>query len=185
MSTKSHDSNYIPMQTREQKSTSLKDKKTPESKTVETTFKPDESKSEDEKNNRYRILSQSASQLRDATVPQTGREHGFVRLLWIIIYFGLFLTFLISFYSIVMKYLSYPTLIEMEIVSRPRLEFPAVTVCNENPVKKSLIGRITDYSDLLILDDYVSSTVKTFAQAAFGENSETEPCPEGKANSVY
>ena len=143
---------------------------------LETKFEPEISGS---KKAKRKTLSESASQLRDATVPQFAREHKIVKLIWLLIYIGLFLTFSYSFYEITTKYFSYPTLIEIEIVSKPRLEFPAVTVCNENPVRKSLIGRIKEYSDLLILDDYVKQSMLTFAQTAFDEMEYTN-CQEGK-----
>ena len=178
MTAESKRDDYIPMQFREHIFSPV-DKPSADLRSSEATFKPAELETEKVDGGQFLILLKSARKLRDATVPQTGREHGFVRLLWVFIYIGLVVTFSILFSELVKKYMSYPTLIEIQIVSEPRLEFPAVTVCNENPVKKSLIGRMTNYSDLLILDDYVRSTVKNFAQSAFRDRSKIEPCPQG------
>ena len=130
------------------------------------------------KQRRQEVLSESAAQLRDATVSQIGREGKFLKLFWLLIYIGLFLLLSVSLNQIVIKYFSYPTLIEIEIVSKPMLEFPAVTVCNENPVRKSLVRRIRKYNDLLVLDDYVKNSLQAFAANAF-DQLELIDCQEG------
>ena len=166
---------YASMQPREK---SNGGKESPDLEMLETRFEPENSPPKTSKKRRQEILSESAAQLRDATVPQIARDHKIVKLIWLLIYIGLFITFSFSLYEIVAKYFSYPTSVEIEIVSRPRLEFPAVTVCNENPVRKSLVGRIKEYSDLLVLDDYVKNSLQAFAAGAFDEL-EFHTCQEG------
>ena len=82
-------------------------------------------------------------------------------------------------YQIGTKYLNYPVSIEIEIVSKPALEFPAVTVCNENPVRKSLVGRLYYYNDLMLLDDFVKYSLRSKAQKAMG-HTEGIDCPKGR-----
>ena len=85
-------------------------------------------------------------------------------------------------YHIGTKYYKYPLTIEIEIISKPALEFPAVTVCNENPVRKSYVGRLWFYQDLMLLDDHVKYSLRSKAQTALGQ-AEGIDCPkdgEGK-----
>ena len=53
------------------------------------------------KNRRQEALSESAAQLRDATVSQIGREGKFLKLFWLLIYIGLFLLLSVSLNQIV------------------------------------------------------------------------------------
>ena len=69
--------------------------------------------------------------------------------------------------------------IEIEIVSKPALEFPGVTVCNENPVKKSLVEGLWFYSDLSLLDDFVKYSLRSKALTAMGQPKGID-CPKGK-----
>ena len=40
-------------------------------------------------------------------------------------------------------YLTYPVSVSVSVVTESRLQFPAVTVCNVNPVKKSAWNKFT------------------------------------------
>ena len=102
------------------------------------------------------VMLRSVKRLQNAMLPQV---HGvkIVQAMWIIIYLGLTATFVVTFYDLIDKYTKHPTSMDFVIESGSNLEFPAVTVCNENPVKKSMIGRLRQYSDLLVLDDYVAN----------------------------
>ena len=109
----------------------------------------------------------AAFRLRDATISQTGRGRWFLQVAWLIIYIALITCLLFQFAKLIKMYFDYPTDIDIEIISKSQLEFPAVTVCNENPLRKSLVGRIVEYEDLLLLDRFVMSSVQSFAENAF------------------
>ena len=87
------------------------------------------------------IVERSLARLRDAAVPQVGSIRKIVCAFWIVIYIGLFLFFSVSFISLVEKYCNYPTSMNLIVETRPNLPFPAVTVCNENPIGKSMLAR--------------------------------------------
>ena len=131
-----------------------------------------------------RIMKRSLSRLRDAAVPQVGSTRKRVRIFWIVIYLGLFLFFSFSFANLVDKYFKYPTSMSLIVETRSQLPFPAVTVCNENPVRKSLIGRLKKFYDLVILDKYITTLVDFKAQNLKSDldsdNEDTKQCPVGK-----
>ena len=110
----------------------------------------------------------SALRLQDATAPQTGPETKslFLRAMWILAYLGLFVVFILQTVALGTKFTSYPTDVSIEIISKPNLEFPAVTLCNNNPVRISLLERIRDYEDLVYLNDYVLTSVFKFVENA-------------------
>ena len=118
-------------------------------------------------------MRRARKRLRDAIMPQVGGTHKTFRYIWILIYLGLMATFSYSLYRIIDKYRKYPTNMEITIVSASWLEFPAVTICNENPVQKSLISRLKLHKDLKYLDNYIHNHVLQLA----GDNETT--CGEG------
>ncbi|XP_075262425.1 uncharacterized protein LOC142354041 isoform X2 [Convolutriloba macropyga] len=102
------------------------------------------------------ILKNSWLRLANSIIPQIEAEvqAGF-RVVWVLIYFGLFGVFMFTFYDLVDKYTKYPTTFDLTVETDARLDFPGGTVCNENPVKKSYMKYFVDVSDILILDNYV------------------------------
>ena len=115
-----------------------------------------------------------------ALVPQLGVARKFSKIVWLVIYLGLMGVFLYSFEKMVEKYLDYPTTNQLMIETEANLTFPAVTVCNENPVRKSMIGRYRKFRDLVILDDYVAMNAHLKIQG-YGETNEPDTvCPKGK-----
>ena len=112
----------------------------------------------------YQFLS-AALRLQDATAPQTGPSNSnwMVRCLWILAYVGLFAVFVLQTITLGQKFQSYPTDVSITIVSEPKMDFPAVTVCNENPIRRSLLQRIRKYQELILLEDYVMNNVYRFA----------------------
>ena len=127
-------------------------------------------RSTDSKNEDLSILDQiklSAIRLRDATISQTGQRRWFLQIAWLFIYIALITCLLSQCAKLIQTYLNYPTDIDIEIITKPQLEFPAVTVCNENPLRKSKIGRIREYEDLQLLDKYVMSSIQSIAEEVF------------------
>ena len=64
------------------------------------------------------LLRKSGLNLREALFPQVSREHRIIKLCWIAIYLGLSVAFFFHFKGLVVKYFSYPTLIEIEICAK-------------------------------------------------------------------
>ena len=138
---------------------------------------------DEELHSRCSEVRSSIRRLQDAIAPQTGpsTDNIFFRILWVIVYVCLITVMCHQGYSLGRLYLDYPTAVEVEIVSRNSLNFPAVTVCNNNPVRKSLIGRIRDHEDLVFLDDYVMRSVLKFAEYSFQETDfQGEICKESE-----
>ena len=138
---------------------------------------------DNKKNKRVNIIRKAALQLRNQTFPAIGRGNKVIRFIWIFTYFVLTLLFVWSVEIIIKKYYSYPTSIKIEIISRDELEFPAVTVCNENPVKRSLIKRLRQFNDLILLEDYVKSSFRNPALNGM-KYRQPEKC-EGKEPSLF
>ena len=113
-------------------------------------------------------IKECALRLQNATAPQTGpdTENWILRLMWIVAYLGLFVVFVFQTVTLGKKFTSYPTDVSIEIISKPHLQFPAVTLCNNNPVRLSLLERMTEYQDLVYLNDYVRTSVFKFAENA-------------------
>ncbi|XP_075238800.1 uncharacterized protein LOC142334552 isoform X2 [Convolutriloba macropyga] len=109
-------------------------------------------------------IKDSAVRLQGATMPQTAMEHRVLQMIWILAYLGLAGLFLYQFSILVKNYLKYNVDISIEIQTAQSLKFPAVTVCNENPLRRSLIERINKFNDLVLLDDYVLSYVYSVAE---------------------
>ena len=127
------------------------------------------------------ILDKSLDRLRDSIIPQIGSSRKIVRILWVVIYLGLFVFFSYSFKNLVCKYTSYPTRMDLIVETSSQLVFPAVTVCNENPVRKSMIKRLQKFSELVVLENYVTTMVGSNAQQINSDH-QTEKeivCPEG------
>ena len=75
-----------------------------------------------------------------------------LRMFWLVAYFALFVAFAIQMYTLTTEYLSFNVDTFFEVVQRSHAEFPSVTVCNANSVRKSTLSRITKYKQLVELD---------------------------------
>ena len=64
------------------------------------------------------------------------RKTVFRKFLWIISFFGLSAFAVYQLYNIISLYTSYPTQTNMELNFKP-LAFPAITICNMNPIRRS------------------------------------------------
>lgn len=64
------------------------------------------------------------------------RKTVFRKFLWIISFFGLSTFAIYQLYNIISLYTSYPTQTNMELSFKP-LAFPAITICNMNPIRRS------------------------------------------------
>ena len=139
---------------------------------------PDEKTVEIEPLTPKELVSYAIERVVYAVVPQLGVARKFSKIVWLVIYLGLIGVFLYSFAKMVEKYMDYPTTNTLLIETEANLTFPAVTVCNENPVRKSMIGRYRKLRDLVVLDDYVAMN----AHLKIKEYSHVETadkCPDG------
>ena len=96
-----------------------------------------------------KTIKQSAERLQEATVPQTATQHPVLKIAWIIAYLGVTAMFLYQFSELVENYSKYPTNIQINIETARSLKFPAVTVCNENPIRKSQVERVRSLRGLM------------------------------------
>ena len=100
-------------------------------------------------------------ELAEYATPQILQLPSLLGILWTLVYVG-FLTLTVSqMVSLVQNYLSYPTTISIRVVFSESLDFPAVTVCNESPLRKTRVLQDRRYQDLALLDDYLASKVLT------------------------
>ena len=127
------------------------------------------------------VMKKSTYRLCDAIFPQVGSTHRTFRIIWILIYIGLIVVFSVYLHGITNKYLSYPTTTEMTIETVSSLEFPAVTICNENPIPKSKITRFRKYADFQTLDNFTTTFLNVSAAGLYQNlNSTHMKCPAGK-----
>ena len=130
------------------------------------------------------LVSYAKERVVYALLPQIMVAQKFSKIVWLVIYLGLMGVFLYSFEKMVEKYLDYPTTNQLMIETEANLTFPAVTVCNENTVRKSMIGRYRKFRDLVTLDNYVTMNAHLKIQG-FGKKTETETeCPKGLYGAV-
>ena len=67
---------------------------------------------------------------------------------FVIVIFG-FTAFSLHCYMIIDQYLQYEVTVNLDIRYEPRLAFPAVSICNLNPVKESALQHYHDLDSLL------------------------------------
>ena len=90
-----------------------------------------------------------------ATMPQVIATSSLISLIWAACY--LFFLAVLVFQAVltVKEYYTYPVNVELTIQAKTKfLKFPAVTVCNNNIVKKSYISRIPKYKGANTKDIY-------------------------------
>ena len=102
----------------------------------------------------------------------------FLTIFWILAYLGLSAVFAFQMYTLTNQYMSFNVDTSLKIVRKSEAQFPSVTVCNTNPVRKSIISKVAKYEDLGSLDEYAQSTMYSTASADFGVNY-TVSCSQG------
>ena len=92
----------------------------------------------------------------NSTMPQVIAPSYAVSFVWFVLYIMFIAILVLQAFLTLRDYYSHPANVEMTFeTSSKTLEFPAVTVCNNNIVKKSSIARIPRYTELASLSDYV------------------------------
>ncbi|XP_038044543.1 uncharacterized protein LOC119719240 isoform X2 [Patiria miniata] len=74
------------------------------------------------------------------------------RLIWAFIFFTALGVFIWQASVLVRRYFMFPVSVEVEIITKAELEFPAVTVCNTNKVRRSALKQ-SKYKEALVIDD--------------------------------
>ncbi|XP_063712493.1 uncharacterized protein LOC134840541 isoform X2 [Symsagittifera roscoffensis] len=104
----------------------------------------------------------------EAVGPQVpGAANWYLRIFWVLAYIGLTAVFIIQFINLVDLYLQYKVDTSLSLVRSTSATFPAITLCNNSPVKKSKLEKIRRYSDLAMLDDYVESEMMQSVEEDF------------------
>ncbi|XP_045182436.2 amiloride-sensitive sodium channel subunit alpha-like [Mercenaria mercenaria] len=82
-------------------------------------------------------------------------SHWYKRILWTFACLSMLVWLIIQITWLFQKYLSYPVEVKIEVEAVPNLIFPSVTICNLNPLKRSMMGRgpFKDISYYFKLDD--------------------------------
>ena len=95
-----------------------------------------------------------------ATMPQVLASSAFLSLIWIAAYLFFVAILTIQAFMTFKDYYSHPVNVEVTIETTSNfLDFPAVTFCNNNIVKKSSISRMPRYKELAFLSDVVYQNV--------------------------
>ena len=76
------------------------------------------------------------------------RNH-FIRIMWVVAFLASFIYSIISIVNMVVDYLSYGVVVNIEAVQDFELEFPAITICNYNPID------YTEKEAILTVDEYL------------------------------
>ncbi|XP_033750683.1 LOW QUALITY PROTEIN: acid-sensing ion channel 1-like [Pecten maximus] len=71
------------------------------------------------------------------------------RIVWFVVLVGMLAWLSVQCYWLLDKYFKYPVDVKIELISSPTMEFPSVTICNRNPLRKSMI----DYSPFRTMQD--------------------------------
>ena len=106
-------------------------------------------------NKRWRAMRTALGISGDALIPQiVGAANVFWVLFWVVCYAILSCVFLYQMVTLVGSFLDYKVDTQISIVRNTEATFPSITVCNSNPVRKSIISKV-------ILGNF--STIKTVA----------------------
>ena len=112
-------------------------------------------------------------------IPQVIEAHNILlTIFWILAYLALSAVFAFQMYTLTSQYLSYKVDTSIKIVRKNEAQFPSVTVCNTNPVRKSIISKVARYEDLGSLDEYAESTLYSSASVDLGVTY-TVTCSDG------
>ncbi|XP_072051435.1 uncharacterized protein [Amphiura filiformis] len=100
------------------------------------------------------IIGNQATEISSAhgypTIFKSKRWYG--KLFWTLVLVLAFCAFLRQAIVLVERYIDAPVAVELKVVSKTYLDFPAVTVCNTNKVRRSAISR-SKHRQVLTVDD--------------------------------
>lgn len=88
------------------------------------------------------------------------------RIAWIAAFFGMFMYMSFQIVLLCQQYFEYPVELQMKMHSAHSLEFPAVTICNLNPVRQSQLSRSSLNSILPLMSTIVEDKLYTDAMTA-------------------
>ena len=134
----------------------------------------------DSKESRWTHFKTALGNSGDALIPEViGSQNVFWVLFWVLAYVGLTTVFIFQMSTLVTSYLEFEVDTQISIMRKTEATFPSVVVCNTNPVRKSIISKITKYQGLGNLDAFVTSTMYSTAAADMG-TSFSVSCTEGQ-----
>lgn len=61
------------------------------------------------------------------------------KIIWIVILLAMLSWLSLQCFWLFEKYFEYPVEVKIDMISLPKMEFPSVTICNRNPLKKSKV----------------------------------------------
>ena len=109
----------------------------------------------------------NSRELLDNIMPRVSAFSGPVSILWLVVYLFFVAVLVYQTYSTLEDYFSHPVVVTLSIeTNHKEVEFPAVTLCNNNIVKKSMIARIPYLQDLAFLDSYTMGSLVANAKKA-------------------
>lgn len=114
---------------------------------TKTSTTSDEASSEDHANCCFSARNMYALSTVPGFSQMAQSKHPLRIILWFIAFVGLGSVALGNLYDLLEEYFQYPLTVSIRLEDMTNVEFPAVTFCNLNPVRKSLLcGRDTDLS---------------------------------------
>ena len=123
----------------------------------------------DSKKSKWAHVKTALGNSGEALIPEIiGSQNVFWVLFWVLAYVGLTTVFIFQMSTLVTSYLEFKVDTQISIVRNTESTFPSVVVCNANPVRKSIISKITKYQGLGNLDAFVTSTMYSTAAADMG-----------------
>ena len=106
-------------------------------------------------------LIKAAEHLLESTTPHVLQKRKVAAAIWAVIYLGAIFCLLFQAYDLFEDYFSYPTNINIDVLTWKQIDFPAITVCNINPLRKSYVLRDRRYRNIALLDNYLLSLMRT------------------------
>ncbi|XP_041368150.1 degenerin-like protein asic-1 [Gigantopelta aegis] len=89
----------------------------------------------------------------------------FKRICWLVVVLGMLSWLSVQCIWLFQRYFRYPVEVKMDIVFAKELEFPSVTVCNMNPLKRSM----TKYEPYFLLEGFVDPKPENLMMTRFME----------------
>lgn len=68
------------------------------------------------------------------------------QIIWLVLVMAMISWLCIQCYWLFAKYFAYPVEVKIELIAKQKMDFPSVTVCNRNPVRKSQLKKSPFYA---------------------------------------
>ncbi len=115
------------------------------------------------------VIGQTVENLAAHGIPNIKRAKNIYRkCFWILAFLGGLSLFTLHCYNSIDKYIKHEITVNMDIEWQPRGSFPAVTICNLNPVKMSILNKFLDLEDKFGPERQMSSGDRHSDEEMFG-----------------